>query len=170
MAAAPLVIVGSSQEDAAHMSVMREVLGREYKIIHLNQYDVGYYDYQNRNQGDDFLSIAQQMADVDRIILATPIYWYSMSAQLKTFLDRWTDLITIRKEIGRKLEGKRLFVLAWGNAEALPEGFEVPFVGTADYFAMRYAGCFYYCTGSHAKVEQRQREAVAFGRTIMLPE
>lgn len=37
---------------------------------------------------DTMSEVLQQMIDADIIVLATPVYFYSMSAQLKTFIDR----------------------------------------------------------------------------------
>lgn len=37
---------------------------------------------------DDMAEIAQRMIDADVVVLATPIYFYSMDAQLKTLIDR----------------------------------------------------------------------------------
>ena len=48
----------------------------------------------------------------DTIIFATPVYWYSMSGILKVFIDRITDLLTIEKELGRKLRGKKMAVVS----------------------------------------------------------
>ncbi|MCP4458779.1 MAG: NAD(P)H-dependent oxidoreductase [Cytophagales bacterium] len=39
--------------------------------------------------------------------MATPVYWYSMSGIMKVFLDRIYDVLTIEKELGRKLHGKK---------------------------------------------------------------
>ena len=53
------------------------------------------------------------MVQYEQIIFATPIYWYAMSAQLKTFFDRMTDLLTIHKPLGRQLrKGKKMFLIA----------------------------------------------------------
>lgn len=45
---------------------------------------------------DDMAKLLQRMIDSDVIVLATPVYFYSMSAQLKTLIDRsyarYTDL------------------------------------------------------------------------------
>lgn len=37
---------------------------------------------------DDMRKLLQKMTDSDVIVLASPVYFYSMSAQLKTFIDR----------------------------------------------------------------------------------
>ncbi len=41
---------------------------------------------------DDAVAIAQQMHDADVIVFATPIYYYEMSGQMKTLLDRANSL------------------------------------------------------------------------------
>lgn len=41
---------------------------------------------------DDAVGIAQQMHDADVIVFATPIYYYEMSGQMKTLLDRANSL------------------------------------------------------------------------------
>lgn len=47
-------------------------------------------------QKDDMAELIQKMLDADVIVLATPVYFYSMDAQLKTFIDRsvprYTDI------------------------------------------------------------------------------
>ena len=39
-------------------------------------------------QNDDMTDILQQMIDADIIVLATPVYFYSMNGQMKTMIDR----------------------------------------------------------------------------------
>lgn len=39
-------------------------------------------------QKDDMVEILKEVADADVILLATPVYFYSVSAQLKMFIDR----------------------------------------------------------------------------------
>jgi multimeric flavodoxin WrbA len=41
---------------------------------------------------DDAVEIARQMHDADMIVFATPIYYYEMSGQMKTLLDRANSL------------------------------------------------------------------------------
>lgn len=56
----------------------------------------------------DYLNLMKQILDkYETLILATPVYWYSMSGIMKVFFDRLTDLLTIEKEFGRKLRGKK---------------------------------------------------------------
>lgn len=39
-------------------------------------------------QDDDMNWILKKFLDADGIILATPVYWYNVTAQMKTFIDR----------------------------------------------------------------------------------
>ena len=43
-------------------------------------------------QKDDALWIADKMKDVDTLVFSTPIYYYEMSGQMKTLLDRMNPL------------------------------------------------------------------------------
>lgn len=45
-------------------------------------------DYTMCSQKDDMSEILDKMQDADTIILATPIYFYAISGQMKTFIDR----------------------------------------------------------------------------------
>ena len=121
-------------------SVSRQ-LGANYQD--LADLDISYYDYDHANQEDDFLPLAIKMTQASHIILATPVYWYTVSAQLKTFIDRWSDLLTIRKDLGRKLKGKKLILVSCGSWEEPGEGFELPVKQTAEYMHMTFAGYFH---------------------------
>ena len=56
-------------------------------------------------QKDDAAGIIQQMLDADVIVFGTPVYFYSMSAQMKTLLDRCCGLYT-------EMKNKRFFFIA----------------------------------------------------------
>ncbi len=50
-------------------------------------------------QKDDMASLLDKMVEADVIVLATPVYFYTMDAQLKTFIDR---CVTKYTEISNK--------------------------------------------------------------------
>ncbi len=51
------------------------------------------------NREDDFMKVVDLILR-DRLIFATPVYWYSMNSTMKVFFDRLTDLTDIEKEEG----------------------------------------------------------------------
>lgn len=57
---------------------------------------------------DDFHHIIQKMDDADAIVLASPTYWYSVTSDMKRFVDRCYSLIQFphtRKEWISKYQG-----------------------------------------------------------------
>ena len=140
-----VVILGTSRRDGnTRVAVERVVSGRGVEIVDLSQLELSAYDYDHGNAEDGFIPLVESIAEKPLWILATPVYWYSMSAQLKVFVDRLTDLITIRKDLGRLLRGKSLAVVASGTDRELPPGFEAPFRLTCEYLGMCYIGASYW--------------------------
>jgi multimeric flavodoxin WrbA len=144
----PLIILGSLRSDGNTLRAIKMAIkDRSIPIVDLQTLNIAHYDYDYANSQDDFLPLAEKMVRHNPIILATPVYWYSMSALMKTFIDRWSDLLDIRKDIGRRLAHKELYVIA-SYGESIPQGFEAAFSQTCDYLDMQYKGCFYFYGGS----------------------
>src|SRR5262249_16943264 len=129
-------------------------------LVVLAHRPVGGYDYAHRNDGDEFQPVVDAMLKTDRILFATPVYWYAMSGPLKFFFDRFTDLLETAKDKGRALAGRQVWLLATGVDDALPKGFEIPFSRTADYFNMRWRGTAYLYTGENMAVRKKSRAAL----------
>jgi NAD(P)H-dependent FMN reductase len=145
----PLVILGSARADGETGKAVALVFpGDAADLILLPQYWIGGYDYDHRNAGDDFAELAARMQAASAIVFATPVYWYAMSAPLKIFFDRLTDLTENLKSAGKALAGKPVWLIATGTDPELPEGFEVPFRRTAEYFGMDYRGSIYAVAGA----------------------
>jgi ribosomal-protein-alanine N-acetyltransferase len=138
------VILGTSRSDGNTRTAVELVLdGEPIEVIDLARLDIGMYDYEHRNETDDFLRLINRLDEKPLWILATPVYWYAMSGQMKVFFDRLSDLVTIRKEQGRSLKGRSVAVVASGTDDRLPEGFEAPFRQTCRYLDMHYRGILY---------------------------
>jgi hypothetical protein len=145
----PLVILGSARPDGeTRRAVDLAFAPGTAELVVLPNFSVGGYDYQHFNANDAFGGIARKMAEAEKIIFATPVYWYAMSAPLKIFFDRLTDMTENLKAQGKNLKDKPVWVIATGTEPVLPEGFEVPFARTAGDFGMRYRGCAYLYTGT----------------------
>ncbi len=148
----PIVIFGSSRKCGNTLAAVKSVLkDHPTPIIDLGELDISPYDYNYENRHDDFLSLAEKMVRHNPIILATPVYWYSMSAIMKTFIDRWSDLLDIRKDIGRRLANKELYIIT-SYGESIPRGFEDPFSQTCEYLDMKYCGCLYFYGGDDSEL------------------
>lgn len=138
------VILGTSGEQGNTYQLVREFAKRADAVVFdLSQYEISYYDYQHRNKGDDFLPLVRELIHFDHIVFATPLYWYSMSAQMKVFFDRLSDLLTIEKTLGRQLKGKSVSMLSTGNNLDFPTCFSEPISLTVRYMKMTFKGHHY---------------------------
>ena len=145
MAINAALVIGTSRPDGNTWGVLRaanERLG--LPIFNLSDLRISYFDYNYQNLNDDFIPTIEKLIKFDVIGLVSPVYWYTVSAQMKTFLDRFSDLLGPRKDLGRQLRGKQTFLLATGNTEGtLPDCMDQTIRQTAGYLGMKYTGSHY---------------------------
>lgn len=143
-----VIIFGSSRSFGNTRKVIDNILGCSgTTLFDLNNFDISPFDYEHRNQSDYFIPLIEKLLDYDTWIIATPVYWYNMSTQHKIFFDRFSDLLTIRKDLGRKLRGKKLFVIA-SFGDSYPKGFEDTFEQICQYLGMEYLASRFLCSGT----------------------
>lgn len=137
-----VIILGSSRSKGETFQMVDYLRGRVHTdFIDLLDKNIGPFDYEFKNQGDDFLPTIRSILDqYDTLIFATPVYWYSMSGIMKDFFDRISDLLKIEKDTGRKFRGKNMAMLCCSAADDLVAGFNMPFVESAHYLGMNYLG------------------------------
>ena len=136
------IIQGSSQSNGNTNKVVSFVSEKTgFDIIDLNTYHIEPFDYEFNNQGDDFMPLMKRIVDnYGTIVFATPVYWYAMSGTMKIFFDRISDCLKIEKEVGRKLRGKSMGMISCGSGPDPIQGFNIPFVKSANYLGMNYVG------------------------------
>lgn len=159
MLQSPLVILGSSHSHGHTRSFCHQVLSvrKEIPLVDLQSYYISPYNPHVSCDSDDFLPLMQKIIqEHDSLVLASPIYWYSVSAVLKTFLDRWTDLLIRKKEMGRALRGKKMMVLSTMAYRKHLDLFEAPLQQTAAYMGMPWNGCFFWCPPEGDSVANRE--------------
>lgn len=112
------------------------------EVVDLAQKHISPYDYEHRNIGDDFVPLMNQVLKYDKIIFATPVYWYAASAQMKIFIDRISDLLAVEslKNLGRQLREKTGYVVCSSIGEQADQPFIAGFISTFDYLGMDFGG------------------------------
>ena len=136
-----VIIQGSARSNGNTNQIARLLQGgQEFDLIDLKDYQIGPFDYDFKNQEDDFIPLFKKITEYDLILFLTPIYWYSMSGIMKVFFDRITDCLKIEKELGRKLRGKQMAAVSCGSEKKATEGFFIPFRLSAAYLGMEYLG------------------------------
>ncbi len=69
---------------------------------------------------DDMRALYPKLKSADAIVIASPIYWFTISAQTKLFMDRWYAL---GGDDGYALAGKKFaVVLAYADADPFTSG------------------------------------------------
>lgn len=111
-------------------------------IIFLDDYRIAAYDYHHSNSGDQFHSVMDRLLAYDDIIFASPVYWSSVTPQMKAFYDRFTDLLEVEsyKHKGRLLRNKRTYLLSSSTQRQLPKTFLNMHKEIFSYLGMNYRG------------------------------
>jgi multimeric flavodoxin WrbA len=138
-----IALFGSSRRNGNTGHLMDHIAAKlGIEVVDLGQLRISPYDYEHRNRGDDFEPLMRRILDFDHIIVASPVYWYSVSPPVKVFLDRISDYLDIPELLteGRRLRGKVGHIVCTSVFDTAP----VPFVGalkeTFKYLGMRFGG------------------------------
>ena len=90
---------GNSETLAASFAKGAEEAGHKVETVYLREKNYGFckgclacLKLGHCVIGDDAVEIAARMHDADVLVFATPVYYYSVSGQLKTMLDRANPL------------------------------------------------------------------------------
>jgi len=137
-----VIIAGSARTNGDTQKLADSLCEKTgWDTLSLCAYTILPYDYSHANSTDDFLPLITKVIEqYDIIIFATPVYWYSMSGIMKIFFDRFTDLLTVNKDLGRMLRGKKTATVSSSEGDNLGDDFWLPFTATANYLGMQYLG------------------------------
>ena len=115
------------------------------EIVELDNRNITGFDYDHNNRDDDFEPLMDYVLGFDKIIFASPEYWYSVSPSLKIFLDRISDYLDIPELLpkGRRLRGKTGYVITTSVYDKPSAPFIGAFENTFDYLGMSYGGCLH---------------------------
>lgn len=146
-----LILFASSRDQGNTRKIAEAVRAKTgADFLNLNELDISTYDYEHRNRNDAFIPTFEKIVQYRQLIFITPVYWYSMAGSMKIFFDRMSDLLTIRKDLGRSLAGKSMSAICCSSDATEYPGFFMPFARTADYLDMHYLG------DCHTWIEQDQ--------------
>jgi multimeric flavodoxin WrbA len=120
----------------------RIALELNIEVVDLTRLHISSYDYDHLNRNDDFEPLMKRVLAHDRIIFATPIYWYAVSPAMKVFLDRISDLLELPDLLseGRRLRGKKAYVVCTSICNEPSAAFMDAFRETFDYLGMHFGG------------------------------
>jgi multimeric flavodoxin WrbA len=157
------IIYGSSRKDGNTRTVVDAVAEKiSADVFDVSDYDISFYDYEHKNRDDNFLPLIETLLQYDYWIFASPVYWYTMSAQLKVFVDRLTDLLDIDLESAGRLKGLHAALITTGVEESCPTCYEDVFINTFNYLGINYRGCLYVNTRQGVDVVAIENDFLTF--------
>ena len=121
---------------------------------------------------DDATAALLQMSRSDVIVMATPLYFFSASAQIKILVDRMFSLYKWNNEANTMetiLKGKTMVLLATAYENTGLDALEKPFILTAEYTGMKYSSLLVPnagVSGQIVKLPAIREKAAALGKQV----
>jgi len=121
---------------------------------------------------DEAKPVLVKMAQVDVIVLATPLYFYGPSAQLKLVMDRMFSLYKWDNKAGTMmtpLKGKKLVLLGSAYEDIGLDALEKPFALTARYTGIVFESFLVPDAGESGEIKKIggiREKTIEFGRKI----
>jgi len=112
------------------------------EVIDLCKKEISAFDYDHQNRNDDFEPLMEKILKFENVIFASPIYWYSVAPSMKVFIDRISDYLDLPDllQSGRKLRGKKGYVICTSINDHPDEPFLNAFKETFAYLGMEFGG------------------------------
>lgn len=95
----------------------------EHSTLHLGDYKI--YQYGQDFEDDELEKVVNEIRNYDTIVIGSPIYYYTVSGILKTFIDR---SYALKEE--KILEGKKLYLFAQGSSPREETKTEIVYLAT----------------------------------------
>ena len=116
---------------------------------------------------DDAIAVAEKVMNADTLVFVTPIYYYEMSGQMKTLLDRMNPLYTT----DYRFRNVYMLSVAAEDEETTPEKAVTGLQGWVDCFEKAELAGSLFCggindAGEAAGKQEEQDEAYQFGRAL----
>lgn len=121
---------------------------------------------------DEAKPVLAGMAKMDAIVMATPLYFFMPSAQLKLILDRMFSLYKWDNAAGTMktpLKGKTFVLIASAFEDVGLDILEKPFALTAEYTGMKFESLLVPNAGVSGDIKNKagiREKAVAFGQQV----
>lgn len=120
---------------------------------------------------DDAKKVLIKMSKADVIVMATPLYFYGPSAQLKLVMDRMFSLYkwdNAADTMKTPLKGKLLVLIASAFEDVGLDSLEKPFAITADYSGMKFRSLLVPNakeSGDVKNIPAARKKAIALGKS-----
>lgn len=156
-----------AQADAAAVQTWRHLHGMGLPAFEDHRHTTGQYpmpDGALRGLLDDLLAASD-------IVLVAPVYWYSLPAPLKAFIDHWSAFLRVPGlDFKARMAGKRMWLVCTsGNRDkAQPMVDSVQLI--AGFMGMAWGGALWGLGGAPGAVAADGQAQAAAGHFLKLPD
>ena len=132
-----LVLLGSPRKQGNSTTLARQIIkgaesaGAEVETIYLNGLKIkpsqGCYGSKKKNSrgcvvDDDMQSLYPKITASDALVIATPVYWFNMTAQTKIFMDRCFGLFNADYTVNPLLRKQIAIAMSYGDTDPFNSG------------------------------------------------
>ncbi|MFF8379656.1 flavodoxin family protein [Streptomyces sp. NPDC015661] len=148
-----LFVLGSSRSDGnteilARAAAAQLPAGTPQRWVDLNEltlpdFQDGRHESADRQDGENEELLRQATLDATDIVIASPLYWYTLSAQTKRYLDYWSGWLNVPgSDFKERMAGGTLWgVTAMAHEEyEVADGLVTALNHSAAYLGMRFGG------------------------------
>ncbi len=141
----------------------------EIDVVDLASLRISPYDYEHRNRNDDFEPLMKRVLECDELLFVTPVYWYAVAPAMKVFLDRISDFLELPELLneGRRLRGKRAYVVCTSIYDEPPASFMNAFRDTFNYLGLHFGGVAHVNCRDGYVPDKHDADADFFARQVM---
>jgi multimeric flavodoxin WrbA len=108
---------------------------------------------------DDMQALYQKLRRADALVIASPVYWFTVSAQTKAFMDRWYAFGNPQEKYG-PFSGKRIgIVLTYADNDPFASGAVNAlrtFQDAFNYVGAEIIGMIYGCASEAGEIENNR--------------
>ncbi|MBT2492064.1 NAD(P)H-dependent oxidoreductase [Streptomyces sp. ISL-96] len=151
-----LFVLGSSRPDGntellARAAAEQLPVGVTQRWVDLAQlplpdFEDGRHETDGRQAGENEETLRQATLEATDIVIASPLYWYTVSAQTKRYLDYWSGWLSVPgSDFKERMAGRTL----WGvtvmadDDEVVGDGLVTTLNHTAAYLRMGFGGVLF---------------------------
>ncbi|MEV0095796.1 NAD(P)H-dependent oxidoreductase [Streptomyces sp. NPDC050738] len=168
-----LFVLGSARSEGSNTEILARAAAEQLpagvpqRWVDLNE--VSLPDFQDGRHettlwqpGDSELALRQATLEATDIVIASPLYWYTLSAQTKRYLDYWSGWLAVPElDFKARMAGRTLWgVTVMSHAEEeVADGMVTTLTHTAAYLRMRFGGVLFGNGTRPGKVRNDERAA-----------
>ena len=132
-----LVLLGSPRKKGNSTTLAKQIVqgaesaGAEVETVYLNGLNIkpcqGCYACQKKGAkgcavDDDMQSLYPKVAASDALVIATPVYWFNMTAQTKIFMDRLYGMFDTNFTVNPLYKKKIAIAMSYGDTDPFNSG------------------------------------------------